>query len=166
MRVRCIDNERFEGILEVGKEYKASDINGDKEYLYIELGLFTTPLRRCRFEKIDENELTITYDKEEKVNHDVQRKTGEVGYWLKSENKINELVDSELISNGEKVNHPTHYNKGKYEVIDVIEDWNLGFNLGNAIKYIARAEHKENALEDLKKAEWYIKREIERRGEK
>ena len=61
----------------------------------------------------------------------------------------------------ERVNHPKHYTAGKYEVIDVIEDWNLGFNLGNVIKYIARAEHKDNKLEDLKKAKWYLEREIQ-----
>ena len=62
----------------------------------------------------------------------------------------------------DNVNHPSHYNFGKYEVIDAIEDWGLGFNLGNAVKYIARADHKGNALEDLKKAAWYLQREIER----
>lgn len=66
----------------------------------------------------------------------------------------------------EKINHPSHYNTGKYEVIEVIEDWGLGrgFNLGNAIKYIARAGHKnpETEIEDLKKAAWYINREVER----
>ena len=62
----------------------------------------------------------------------------------------------------ESVNHPKHYNAGKFEVIDVIEDWNLNFNLGNAVKYIGRAEHKGNKAEDLKKAAWYIQREIER----
>lgn len=61
----------------------------------------------------------------------------------------------------ETVNHPSHYNTGKYEVIDVIEDWRLGFHLGNVLKYIARAEHKKNALEDLKKAAWYLNRYIE-----
>ena len=60
----------------------------------------------------------------------------------------------------DKVNHPSHYNAGNIEVIDAIEDWNLGFSLGNAIKYIARCEHKENKIEDLKKAIWYINREI------
>ena len=60
------------------------------------------------------------------------------------------------------VNHPAHYNTGQYEVIDVIEDWRLGFHLGNAVKYIARAGHKGDALTDLKKARFYIDREIER----
>ena len=58
------------------------------------------------------------------------------------------------------VDHPSHYNQGTYEVIDVIEDWNLGFNKGNAIKYIARSEYKGNEIEDLEKAVWYLNREI------
>lgn len=61
------------------------------------------------------------------------------------------------------VNHPPHYNAGRFEVIDVIEDWKLSFNLGNAVKYIARAEHKGRAVEDLKKALWYLIREIAKR---
>lgn len=64
----------------------------------------------------------------------------------------------------ENVNHPSHYNFGKYEVIDVIDDWKLGFSLGNAVKYIARAGKKDPAkeVEDLKKAVFYINHEIER----
>ena len=62
----------------------------------------------------------------------------------------------------DQVNHPSHYTQGKYEVIDVIEDWNLGFNLGNAVKYIGRAGHKDDIVQDLEKAKWYIEREIKR----
>ena len=58
------------------------------------------------------------------------------------------------------VNHPSHYNAGKIEVIDAIEDWRLGFHEGNAVKYIARAKHKGKELEDLEKAAWYIGRLI------
>jgi hypothetical protein len=60
----------------------------------------------------------------------------------------------------EKVDHPSHYNKGKIEVIDAIEDWNLNFSEGNVIKYVARHRFKGEPLEDLKKAEWYIQRLI------
>lgn len=60
----------------------------------------------------------------------------------------------------EMVNHPDHYQGNKLEVIDIIEDYNLGFNLGNAIKYILRCEKKHHKTEDLKKAIWYIEREI------
>lgn len=62
----------------------------------------------------------------------------------------------------DSVNRPAHYNSGKLEAIEVIEDWNLGFNLGNTVKYISRAGKKDPAkhLEDLKKAAWYLAREI------
>lgn len=56
--------------------------------------------------------------------------------------------------------HPKHYNHGKYEVIDVIEDWKLGFNLGNVVKYLARADHKGTPTPDLYKALFYLNREI------
>lgn len=59
------------------------------------------------------------------------------------------------------VNHPSHYTKGKIEVIDFIEDQKLDYHEGNAVKYIARAKHKGNELQDLKKAVWYLNRRIE-----
>ena len=54
-----------------------------------------------------------------------------------------------------------HYKKGSIEPIKVIRDWKLGFNLGNVVKYIGRAEHKGNKLGDLKKALWYLQDEID-----
>lgn len=62
----------------------------------------------------------------------------------------------------DSVKHPKHYNTGRIEVIDAIEDWRLGFNLGNVVKYVARADHKGKRLEDLKKALWYLQREIDK----
>ena len=64
----------------------------------------------------------------------------------------------------DNVNHPDHYNHGKIEVIDFIEDQHLGFHLGNAVKYISRAGRKDpdKTIEDLRKAAWYINRQIER----
>lgn len=59
------------------------------------------------------------------------------------------------------VNHPSHYNKGKIEVIDFIEDQKLGFHLGNVVKYACRSDAKGREIEDLKKAEWYLRRKIE-----
>ena len=56
----------------------------------------------------------------------------------------------------EKVNHPDHYNAGKIEVIDAIEDWGLDFIEGNVIKYVARSHHKSSRIGDLKKARWYL----------
>nr|DAU26323.1 MAG TPA: nucelotide kinase [Caudoviricetes sp.] len=59
------------------------------------------------------------------------------------------------------VDNPAHYCEGRtYMPIDVIEDWELGFNLGSCLKYIARAGRKGDALEDLKKARFYLDREI------
>ena len=59
------------------------------------------------------------------------------------------------------VNHPDHYNHGKYEAIDVIEDWNLDFHCGNAVKYIARHSYKETPKQDIEKAIWYLQRYLE-----
>jgi hypothetical protein len=59
------------------------------------------------------------------------------------------------------INHPQHYTNGKYEVIEVIEDWRVCYHLGNVIKYIARHQYKEHPIEDLRKAEWYLKRLID-----
>ena len=70
----------------------------------------------------------------------------------------------------DNVNHPEHYTYGKIETIDYIEDKGLGFNLGNVVKYVSRCGHKKSkgmsanakAIEDLKKAAWYLNREISR----
>lgn len=61
------------------------------------------------------------------------------------------------------VNHPPHYGGGDnvYEAIKVIEAWGLGFCLGNTVKYISRAGKKGSRVEDLKKALWYLQREVE-----
>ena len=63
----------------------------------------------------------------------------------------------------ETVNHPDHYNSGEYEAIEVIRDAGLGegFCLGNVLKYILRAKHKETEVDDLKKAQWYLNYWIE-----
>lgn len=61
------------------------------------------------------------------------------------------------------VNHPAHYTDGKFETIEAIESWRLGYHLGNAVKYISRAgkKSKDTELEDLRKARWYIKRYLD-----
>jgi hypothetical protein len=58
------------------------------------------------------------------------------------------------------VDHPAHYKVGGIETIDFIEAKKLGYNLGNVVKYLTRADHKGNKLEDLRKAQWYLTREI------
>lgn len=57
------------------------------------------------------------------------------------------------------VNHPKHYQGKSLESIEVIEDFELGFHLGNAIKYILRSGKKRKKIQDLKKAIWYLERE-------
>jgi len=70
------------------------------------------------------------------------------------------------VSEKESVNHPDHYGgeENTYEAIKVIEAWELGFSLGNTVKYISRSGKKnpDKEIEDLKKAKWYLKREIQR----
>lgn len=67
------------------------------------------------------------------------------------------------MSDDDNVNHPAHYADGKIEVIDFIEDKQLGFHLGNAIKYISRAGKKDPSKkhEDIEKAIWYLTRYID-----
>lgn len=63
------------------------------------------------------------------------------------------------------VNHPAHYTDGQIEVIDFIDDKQLSYCLGNAVKYISRAGKKDPAktIEDLQKAVWHLNHEIEKR---
>lgn len=84
-----------------------------------------------------------------KVKNDLQKPT-------------EEIVTFTLEQPVDMVNHPLHYTTGGIETIDFIEAKRLGYNLGNAVKYISRAEHKGNLLEDLKKARFYLDREIQK----
>ena len=68
------------------------------------------------------------------------------------------------MKDNDPVTNPSHYTFGKFEVIDVINDWKLAFNLGNTVKYIARAGKKdpEKHIQDLEKARFYLDYEIRR----
>jgi hypothetical protein len=75
-----------------------------------------------------------------------------------------ELANAEDEKPKENVNHPSHYG-GKdntYEAIKVIEAWDLGMHVGNAVKYLCRAGKKDptKEIEDIRKAIWYLKRRI------
>jgi hypothetical protein len=86
-------------------------------------------------------------------------------YELKPDGAINyEKGTIRVTYERETVNHPAHYGGDTtYEAIKVIEAWELGFCLGNTVKYISRAGRKHaSPLEDLKKAAWYLQREIDR----
>ena len=67
-----------------------------------------------------------------------------------------------MVAEHDAIQRPAHYTFSAVEPIDAIEAWQLGFHLGNVVKYIARAGRKGNRIEDLKKARWYLTREIER----
>jgi len=69
---------------------------------------------------------------------------------------------NQAIAQHDAVNHPAHYTTGGIETIDFIEVKGLGYHLGNVVKYVTRADHKGSKLEDLRKAQWYLTRAIER----
>ena len=82
-------------------------------------------------------------------------------------NKMGEHAQAELsrrLGADDPVNHPAHYKVGGIETIDFIEAKKLNYNMGNAVKYIARADHKSNRKQDLEKAVWYLNREISGMG--
>jgi translation initiation factor 2B subunit (eIF-2B alpha/beta/delta family) len=64
------------------------------------------------------------------------------------------------LPNHEFVNHPKHYQGNGIEVIEIIEAFDLNFSLGNAIKYILRADKKGNKKQDLEKSIWYLNNEL------
>jgi hypothetical protein len=63
----------------------------------------------------------------------------------------------------DNVNKPKHYNSHPSGVEVIVITEHMNFCLGNVIKYVLRADHKNDAIEDLKKARWYLDREISRR---
>ena len=71
-------------------------------------------------------------------------------------------VTSNTSIKADNVNHPAHYKVGGIETIDFIEAKDLNYRLGNVVKYVTRADHKGDRLENLLKAQWYLNREIER----
>ena len=87
--------------------------------------------------------------------------------------RLQDFIDAEKAIEGitktpnekdDSVNHPKHYTDGNIETIDYIEDKNLNFHLGNAVKYISRAgkKDKDKTIEDLNKAVWYLNRYIDK----
>ncbi len=67
-----------------------------------------------------------------------------------------------MASRDDPVERPAHYTFSNIQPIDAIEAWELGYHLGNALKYIGRAGRKGSKIDDLKKARWYLEREIGR----
>jgi len=85
---------------------------------------------------------------------------------------INQRLKTLLPESGfDPVNHPPHYNQGGVECIEAIkaalgQDGFIAYCKGQVIKYLWRADHKGNALQDAEKAEWYLKRAIREQREK
>ncbi len=135
-KVKCVYNAGVERFLELGSEYFAEDRNDNT---YNIRKTFKRGLTSIYFEHIGIFTKDLFIDVPE----------------------TKEEIKQELHKKIETVNHPSHYNKNGIEAIDVIEAFNLNFNLGNAIKYILRCESKGKKEEDLKKAIWYLNRELE-----
>jgi len=104
------------------------------------------------------------------ADDDIEEESKEGQYWwipkkmhnefvkVAKVNNIQDHVDYDEDEEEDVVNHPSHYTDGKYEVIDFIEQYQLSYHAGNAVKYISRAGKKDEDkfMEDLKKAEWYL----------
>jgi hypothetical protein len=88
--------------------------------------------------------------------------------WAKQRRKIVRTIpiihiNQEIVSDKEEIDHPSHYGGNTiYEAIKVIEAWDLNFRVGNAVKYIRRANEKDTRVKNLQKAIWYLQREVDK----
>lgn len=88
-----------------------------------------------------------------------------VGTTNRSESSfVGTTIPAPLVVENDAVNHPSHYTFGKIESIDYIDAVGLGyaFCIGNTLKYCSRAGHKDDRLQDLKKARWYLDHAIQK----
>ena len=85
-------------------------------------------------------------------------------FWEEVQQLKNKYSNENPVTCGmtDQVNHPTHYGgeDNPFEVIKIIEYYDLGFHLGNVLKYILRAGKKDETIQELKKAQWYLERKI------
>ena len=113
---------------------------------------------------------------EDKVTGLTPKQNSELAYAVTSSRSLNRMIKEaedarkelsiEMIEPAsDPVNHPAHYKVGGIETIDFIEAKGLNYRLGNVVKYITRADHKGERLENLKKAQWYLNREIEQESQ-
>ena len=104
------------------------------------------------------------YAKKKKLIEKYTLPDGRLKTLMQSSTRINPLpitMEESRLPKFDNVNHPSHYTTGGIETIDFIEAKELDYHLGNVVKYITRAKHKGNELENLKKAHWYLDRKIE-----
>lgn len=120
-----------------GWKVKRSDLEGER-----------------KMKKMNEEEERLLCEEIEKLKGDDYFKL------LSALHKLS-IVPSQTEMNNDTINHPAHYTVGRYETIDGIEHFQLGYHNGNAFKYISRAgkKSKETEIQDLEKALWYIQRD-------
>ena len=125
-----------------------------KSYTYVLMSKARSSYQKQYGETIEDRMIRMR-DLAKKLNNDPARVTQSVEE-LKAQIKP---LGVTLIE-ADPVNNPAHYTTGGIETIDFIEAKKLGYNLGNVVKYITRSGLKGNQLEDLRKAQWYLSREI------
>lgn len=116
-------------------------------------------LNKPKKKPVDVKDKAIAVKKEDVVAPVISKKETTASY-INADSVSDLYPVNEIKDRDNMIDHPSHYNKGKIEVIDFIEDQGLSFHLGNVIKYVARAGSKGDKLEDLKKAQWYLDRYI------
>lgn len=124
-------------------------------------------------------EANVEFDDEDDYDYRGENLLGNAAYeWFKQigikANDVTEPIvgfedEKEDVSDKEMVNHPPHYNQGKFETIDIIEDIVSGYDdpvvaylVGTTLKYLARAPFKNAEKQDLEKAEFYLKKAIDK----
>jgi hypothetical protein len=124
-----------------------------------EIGKEYDVIRQVEFEDFEKYKYKLTEDVDQIGDYVVEQDPEEGTMLTVDQYDVEEAISIKPTNN--IIDHPNYYNKGKIEVIDFIEDQELGFNLGNAVKYISRAGKKnvETYIQDLKKAIWYLERE-------
>lgn len=138
-------SEVYEIPSDVGKNAHISDFKKEGEHM-----------ERNKFEFLDLYDIGLKNFLEEQ-KEEFEKNMNEIGNACKELNEFANIVEG--------VNHPAHYqSQSGLEAIDVIEAFNMGFNLGNVLKYIIRAD-KKGKVHDLKKAMWYLQREIQNQEE-
>ena len=113
--------------------------------------------------KVVKKKTTLTLPKIKRAMAEHKKIMGEtIANWKTlSVTTSNTPMQVEMFDNTpDPVEHPAHYKVGGIETIDFIEAKKLNYNIGNVVKYLTRADYKGNKLEDLRKAQWYLTREI------
>ena len=160
MKIRDLDKGRYIIVYDMGKSEHSEGmtvVGKVVELEYNEDGKNTATIESMPFQRY-----TVTDDNYfDYWNDYMENKTERVGNHKHQSNDVQQRKRHDM------VNSPSHYNYGKIEIIDIVEQvtaaypTNIAFSIGNALKYICRSPFK-NGVEDLKKAVWYLNRCIEK----